>query len=241
LDKTLEWAIERMANAGFPVGSKVELVVDPELKMMGYARTENGIHYIVISDWALDSEMLGGLLLHELAHIYHTEKMSPSHRPGVLQEHMKRMVKREGLTDREVQALTDAFGHLQNMIVDDIAFACMTERELKLVAKFFENWVSDKPTGDAVVDATLLVRNAFAIASLKRRGLNGSVVEMYARNTRFLSFYNEERKVAFEMIEGFLENVKTDCSAEDFERALETYFDMVLGLMEAHGGLEDLR
>ena len=64
VEGVLQWAIERMGSAGFSLASPVSLAVDPKLNIMGYARERGGTQQIVIAGWALDSEMLGGLLLH---------------------------------------------------------------------------------------------------------------------------------------------------------------------------------
>jgi len=241
LSGTLQWAIERMRNAGYPIDSKVTVEVDPDLKIMGYANNEDGNHTIVIAEWALDSEMLGGLLLHELAHVYHTEKGSASHTSRIVDEVIGEVAEREGLNERESAALVDAFSHLQNIIVDDIVFASMSGRERKQAQRFFADWVSERPTGDPILDATLLVRNAFALASLRRRGLMSGMEDMEAKNGRFLSFYGESGKEQFDRVESFLETARADWGEADFRRALTSYVDMVLGLIKDRRGLQDLR
>ena len=90
----------RLAKAGYPVRSKVRLLVDPKLDIMGYASEEEGIQHIVIAEWALQSEMLGGLLFHELAHIYHSERRSPSHKFKSTNAIITEFSLREGLNGR---------------------------------------------------------------------------------------------------------------------------------------------
>jgi hypothetical protein len=215
--------------------------VDPDLKIMGYAKNDGNVHSIVIAEWALDSEMLGGLILHELAHIYHTEQGSPSHVSTVVDDVLRELVEKDGLNERESAALVEVFSHLQNIIVDDIVFASMSGRELKQAQRFFADWVSERPSGDSIVDAVSLVRNAFAVASLRRRGLTEGMEEMQAKNTKYLSFYGEQGKEQFSEIESFLETARADWNVVEFRRALVTYFDMVLGLLKERRGLQDLR
>jgi len=50
LQEELDWAIERLAKAGYPVRSKVRLLVDPNLDIMGYASEEGGIQHVVIAE-----------------------------------------------------------------------------------------------------------------------------------------------------------------------------------------------
>jgi hypothetical protein len=241
LSGTLQWAVQRMSKAGYPIASEVTVEVDSDLKIMGYAKNDGGRHTIVIAEWALDSEMLGGLILHELAHIYHTEQRSPSHVSSVVDDVLREAVERDGLNEKEAAALVDVFSHLQNIIVDDIVFASMSGRELKQAQRFFADWVSERPSGDSVVDAVLLVRNAFAIASLRRRGITEGAEEMNARNAKYLSFSGERGQTQFNEVESFLEGARADWDEAEFRRALVTYFDIVLGMMKDRKGLQDLR
>ena len=79
LEESLELAIKNMRNAGYELQNIVSIEVDPELQFMGYAKIDSNKSSIVVADWALDSDMLNGLILHELAHIMtksvgHTEE-----------------------------------------------------------------------------------------------------------------------------------------------------------------------
>jgi hypothetical protein len=206
LENTLEWAIGRMKQKGFAVKSSVALSVDPGLTMMGFAKKEGQSHRIVISEWALDSDMLGGLILHELAHIYLTETGAYSHDGKFLDEVMRGLREREGLRAKETELLTDAFNHLQNILADDIVFAVMDEKELEVTKRFFAGWVSDKPTGDPVLDAALMARNAFAVASLKRRDLFDQNVEMQHRIKGFVTALGQHAEADHDWLEGFLKS-----------------------------------
>jgi hypothetical protein len=110
------------------------------------------------------------------------------------------------------------------------------------VAKhFFSEWVSDRPSGDPVLDASLLCRNAFAIASLKRRHLLEKESEMYYRNKGFLSAMGEFSEREFEWLEGFLENAKNEWSEREFTDAMGEYLEKVMSLMRPESKLADLR
>jgi hypothetical protein len=241
LQSTLNWALERMKEKGYIIKSRVSLAVDPNLSIMGYAKKEGEAQKIVISEWALDSEMLGGLVLHELAHIYFTESGSPSHDTAILEEALEEFRKREGLREREAAQLVDAFNHLQNIIVDDIVFDVMQEKEREMAKKFFAEWVSARPSGDPVLDASLLCRNAFAIASLRRRGLFDEDSEMASMNRNFLSVMGRHAVDEFEWLVNFLEKGSADCSEEEFRRMLVELFDRMLSLMRSSAVLRDLR
>jgi len=241
VQKVLLWAIERLNGAGFTLSSRVSLLVDPQLSIMGYARESRGTQQIVVSEWALDSEMLGGLLLHELSHIYFTEKHFPSHDQRMIQEVFGEIAEKEGLNRRETEVLTDAFNHLQNIIVDDLVFTAMTGKELSLAQRFFEGWISEVPSGDLLADVSSLTRNAFAVASLKRRGLYQEESEMKRRNSAFISSLGEQAQAGFEKLERTLEAARAKSSSSEFRAYLISYLDQIVSLMRERTQLHDLR
>lgn len=230
-----------MRDKGYVVRSKVSLDVEQDLSIMGYAKKDGDVHRILISEWALDSEMLGGLVLHELAHIYFTEKGACSHDGQTLEEVLEDLKEKDGLRAKETEYLVDAFNHLQNILVDDIVFAVMEERELEMARKFFGEWVSDRPSGDPVLDAALLCRNAFALASLKRRRLFEDGGDMFYRNKGFVTALGHKSEQDFEWVEGFLERADASWSRERFRQELGEYFDRMLSLMRSSSRLDDLR
>jgi hypothetical protein len=241
LQSTLTWALERMREKGFVVRSAVSLSIDPKLAIMGYAKKEGQSHRIVISDWALDSEMLGGLVLHELAHIYFTERGAHSHDNDALERILGEMKEKDGLRAKEVEHLIDAYNHLQNILVDDIVFTVMQGNELEMAKRFFSEWVSDRPSGDPVLDASLLCRNAFAIASLKRRHLLEKESDMNYRNMGFLAALGEFAEKEFDWVEAFLEGARNEWNEREFTDAVGTYMDRILSLMRPESKLADLR
>jgi hypothetical protein len=241
LQNTLDWAKERMKQKGFTVRSKVTLEVEPSLAIMGYAKKEGEVHKIRISEWALDSDMLGGLVLHELSHVYFTEQGASSHDGEVLESVLEELKERDGLRGKEIECLIDAFNHLQNIIVDDIVFAVMSDKERGMARRFFSEWVADRPSGDPAMDATLMSRNAFAIASLRRRHLLDEDDEMAHRNKAFLSALGPRAQGDFEWIEGFLERSSAEWKDDQFREAMELYFDKMMSLMRSSSKLDDLR
>jgi hypothetical protein len=241
LQNTLDWAMNRMRDKGYIVKSPVVLSVDSNLSIMGYAKKEGDAHRIVISEWALDSEMLGGLVLHELAHIYFTEKGAHSHDGEMLEEILQGLRERDGLRAKETEYLIDAFNHLQNILVDDIVFAVMDGKELEMAKRFFYEWVSEKPSGDPVLDSALLSRNAFAIASLKRRNIFEGDGDMLYRNKGFVTALGQHAEADFEWLETFLEGANPDWDKKELREAIEKYFDTILSLMRSSSRLDDLR
>lgn len=248
LQNTLHWALDRMKQKGYEIESKVTLDVEPDLAIMGYARKEGGVHKIMISEWALDSEMLGGLVLHELSHVYFMERGASSHDNSLLERVFEDLREHEGLRAKEEEHLVDAFNHLQNVLVDDIVFDVMGEKEQGKIKRFFAEWISDRPSGDPVADASLLCRNAFAVASLKRRRLadwstrgGHDDAEMYIRNRSLLNALGHNAEKDFNWLEEFLEKSEPDLGKAAFRSSLEAYFDRMISLMRSTSRLDDLR
>ena len=241
LQGVLEWALERMKRNGYRISSKVAITADPTLTIMGYAKKKDGIRYVVVADWALDSEMLGGLVLHELSHIYATERRIPSHDPRIMNDILTEIGEREGLTEREIGYLVDAYNHLQNVIVDDMAFKSMDEKDIKLTRRFFSGWVSELSSGNPSLDAAMLVRNAFAIASLKRHGIDEGDEDMTSRNSAFTASVGNQAEDAYEWIEEFLENASAGWKEREFRTKLSEYLEKIVSLMREDPALDDLR
>jgi hypothetical protein len=245
LQEELNWAIDRLDKAGYHVRSKVRLLVDPNLDIMGYANEEDGIQHIVVAEWALQSEMLGGLLFHELAHIYHTEKRSPSHKFKVTSAIITEFSQREGLNERETGYLVEGFNHLQNVLVDDIVFAVMLESERRQTQSFFSGWLTEQPSGYALVDAAALTRNAFAVASLKRHKLldedEPHVHEMVARSKMLVNQLGKGAQEKYDSIEEFLVEADAAWDEETFHNKLVFFLDLLGALLREKDQMEDLR
>ena len=159
---------------------------------------------------------------------------------------MSHVVEQEGLNKLEAKSLNEGFNHLQNIIVDDIVFQLMNnERERKLIQNFFVTWMSDEPTGNNLIDASLLARNAFALASLKRRNFLNDSSElsqlMISKNRQFLSFYKYANKEKYELFEEFLTRFELN-NESDFASVLIEYFELLMNLLRPDNkSLETLR
>ena len=84
VDKATHNALKMMKDAGFEVSDKLKVVVDPKLPFMGYSTKRGGSDVIVISGRALASNMVEGLLVHEMSHIYRISTKHPSHNHELL-------------------------------------------------------------------------------------------------------------------------------------------------------------
>ena len=132
------------------------------------------------------------------------------------------------------------------MLVDDIVFEVMGEKEHDMTKRFFAEWISDRPSGDPVTDACILCRIALAVASLKRRKLadwtrrtDGD--EVYYRNRSLIDALGQQAEQEFNWLEEFLEKSRADLSEAEIRASLESYFDRMVALMRSSSKLDDLR
>src|SRR3989441_13177327 len=67
--KARQTAIEMMKQAGFDIGTKVKVVVDPKLPFMGYTMPQGDSFTIVVSGGAVASGLLAALLVAGKSHV----------------------------------------------------------------------------------------------------------------------------------------------------------------------------
>src|SRR5207245_8351471 len=84
--KARQAAIEMMRKAGYDIGTKVKVVVDPNLPFMGYTMPQGGNFTIVVSGGAVGSGLLERLLMPDTSHVYRLHHKYPSHRGQVLDD-----------------------------------------------------------------------------------------------------------------------------------------------------------
>src|SRR5207247_10484343 len=84
-------AIQMMTNAGFKITDNVKVAVDPELRFMGYTMPQGKSFTIVVSGGAVGSEMLEGLLVHAMSHIYRIQTNHPLHNAAILEHAGERL------------------------------------------------------------------------------------------------------------------------------------------------------
>src|SRR2546425_7308884 len=68
--KARQTAIEMMRKAGYDIGTKVKVVVDPNLPFMGYTMPQGGNFTIVVSGGAGGSRPPEGLVGYRKSHVY---------------------------------------------------------------------------------------------------------------------------------------------------------------------------
>src|SRR5438128_7484953 len=120
--KARQTALEMMKKAGFDIGSKVKVVVDPKLPFMGYTMPQGGNFTIVVSGGAVGSGLLEGLLVHEMSHVYRIQTNHPSHNGQILEEAIDNLGKKTVLRDYQQKIVHDLLNDIQYLYADDMSF-----------------------------------------------------------------------------------------------------------------------
>src|SRR5260370_40015895 len=101
-----------MKKAGYDIGTKVKVVVDPNLPFRGYTMPQGGNFTIVVSGGAVGSGLLGGLLVHEMSHVYRIQTNHPSPNRRILAEAVDNLGKKTVLRDYPQKIVHDLLNDL---------------------------------------------------------------------------------------------------------------------------------
>jgi chorismate synthase len=130
--KAQQTAIEMMKKAGYDIGTKVKVVVDPKLPFMGYTMPQGRNFTIVVSGGAVGSGLLEGLLVHEMSHVYRILTNHPSHNGEVLEEAVDKLGKKVDLRDYQQKIIHDLLNDIQDLYADDISFKVLRNTPSRL-------------------------------------------------------------------------------------------------------------
>lgn len=189
---TFETVERKYAERGLRILWPVSIEV-VRMPIMGATKSANGSHTLFASLDAVRSNAFEGLLAHEGGHMIRTETRHPSHDPVVYQK-MARSVRvpRPGL-----QALGEAFNHVQDIYADDLAFLTGFDDRAH---EFFRVWVegnSARRSADRWANVSRSVTNGFALGNLRRHGLLPESDPLIERARDF------DRRAGFYAVDGF--------------------------------------
>ncbi|HTD80553.1 MAG TPA: DUF5781 family protein [Thermoplasmata archaeon] len=226
-------AAKRMRDAGFDVGGRIEVLVDPALEVGGYSiRGEGDRFRIVASGRAVRAGRLDGLLLHEMSHIYRMRTNHPSHDSKIIEEATSRVAEGVVTEDYQRKILHDLVNNVEDLYADDIAFPIIRKSGLMKdtqVSALFQEWVEDRPaeSQDATrvrwENAWSLANNARAIAEMERQGVADTGGRAAALNDRLVSKMGPAARGQFEHLRNLLANLPEKMSGEDYRRLLIDY------------------
>lgn len=234
-------ALELMKKAGFDIGTKVKVVVDPKLPFMGYTMPQGENFTIVVSDGAVGSGLLEGLLVHEMSHVYRIQTNHPSHNAEILEEAIDNLEKKTVLRDYQQKIVHDLLNDIQDLYADDISFKVLRNTPIMKsdqMTRFLQDWVKDEPAKsqdpimDSWINASTLTHNARAIAQMARHRVEDIDGLAEQANKRFLSQISPRVSGRFEYFRNLLENLREDMTAEEYRKLLADYLGKFLEIAE---------
>ncbi len=244
-EKTVAEAFQRakgmMRDAGYPIGGNVRVVVDPKLGFMGYTFPRAGKFTIVASGAAVESGMLEGLLVHEMGHIYRMQTKHPSHDNGIINGIMDSLAGWGLNLDYQQKILHNVVNHLEDLYADDISFKVFKRSSIfpeDVGSQFFLSWMTPDPvaSGDARrdrwVNASLMLRNSFAMSNMARHGIPDLGNKAKSSNERFLSGLPARTARMFEYFFGVMMSLKESVGEKEFRQLLTDYLDKFVALAE---------
>jgi hypothetical protein len=239
--KARQTAIEMMRKAGYDIGTKVKVVVDPNLPFMGYTMPQGGNFTIVVSGGAVGSGLLEGLLVHEMSHVYRIQTNHPSHNGQILEEAVDNLGKKTILRDYQQKIVHDLLNDIQDLYADDISFKVLRNTPIMKsdqMTRFLQDWVKDDPakSRDPVMDswtnASTMTHNARAIAQMARHRVEDLEGRAEQANKRFLSQVSLRVSERFDYFRNLLENLREDMTAEEYRKLLADYLSQFLDVAE---------
>ena len=239
--KARQTAMELMKEAGYDIGTKVKVVVDPQLPFMGYTMPQGDGFTIVVSGGAVRSGLLEGLLVHEMSHVYRIQTNHPSHNGEILEEAVHNLAKRGALRDYQQKIIHDLLNDIQDLYADDISFEVLRKTpifESDQMTRFLQDWVKDEPskTRDPVVDrwinASIMTHNARAIAQMVRHKVDDTGGLAEHANQKFLSQVSPRIAGRYENYRNLLENLREDMTPAQYRALLADHLGKFLEIAE---------
>ena len=239
--KAQQTAIEMMRKAGFDIGTKVKVVVDPKLPFMGYTMPQGGDFTIVVSGGAVGSGLLEGLLVHEMSHVYRIQTNHPSHNGQILEEAIDNLGKKTVLRDYRQKIVHDLLNDIQDLYADDISFKVLRNSpimESDQMTRFLQDWVKDEPARtrdpamDGWVNASIMAHNARALAQMKRHRIEDTGERAGSVNQMFLDRVSPDIAGEFDYFRSTLTNLREDMAANEYRKLLAEYLDRFVGVAE---------
>jgi hypothetical protein len=241
LHRARQNALDMMKQAGYDIGTKVKVVVDPQLPFMGYTMPQGRNFTIVVSGGAIGSGLLEGLLVHEMSHVYRIQTDHPSHNGEILEEAVDNLGKKIALRDYQQKIIHDLLNDIQDLYADDISFKVLRKTpifESNRMTSFLQDWVKDQPakTRDVVMDSwintSIMAHNARAIAQMARHRVVDTGGRAEQASKKFLSQVSPRIAGRFEYFRNLLENLREDMTPAQYRALLADYLGKFLETAE---------
>lgn len=202
------------------------------IAIMGATKSHSGSHTLFVSSRAVQSDVLDGLIAHEMGHMLLTEARHPSHDPELLRDVSRavRMPRAAG------DSFAQAFNHVQDIYADDLAFLVFASNGDGRAYQFFSSWVHGNVASRANErwpNVGLAASNGFAIGNLVRHVLLSPEDPLWTQAREF------DRDAGFEAVDSlaaFYARLPKDPSTEAFLHEVESLAGL---LKEAATAVQD--
>jgi hypothetical protein len=240
VSKAYQNASRMMRDSGYGLKSKVEVAVEPNLPFMGYSMPLPKGYRIVVSGGAVGSELLEGLLTHEMSHIYRMENNHPSHDADTIQEAIDKIGQSLG-EDYQQKIVHDLLNDIQDLYADDISMKVIRKDptiQPGQLTQFLQDWVKDEPvkSGDPRQDrwmnASIMVHNARAIGQMTRHKIEDTGGKAAESNKKFLSRMPPKATAQFSFFLNLMINLRENMTRDEYQRLLADYLNRFLEIAE---------
>jgi len=244
LQQALANVLAAMKRSGFEINQNVEVAVDVALPFMGYTSRQWQRHLIVVSGFAIKSNMLEGLLTHELSHVYRNQTKHPSHNDQIIADLLRSFISNHNASEHyQREILHQAINHVQDLYADDIAIKIITAQKsdlahLERLGDFFSDWVSDQPIKTGIarknqwMNASIMLNNCFAISNMQRHAIPDRGHRAEIRNEALIRSMNPVAGERFSYFNIFMVNLKEQISDTEFQVQMKEYLSRFLALVE---------
>lgn len=226
-------ALSLMKDGGFGISEEVAIAVDEKLPFMGYTTEKNGKPLIVVAKWAMGSDMLIGLLIHELSHIYRIETHHPSHNFAIHNKALFMALGGRRLLPYQEEILHNILNSLQDLYADDIFFKIKKDIPTNL-ADFFLSWIHQPIDGSSEkslwINAGYMVSTAFAQANLERHHVEDADGKVEKEVRHFLARSTKGIAGKFDYFRKTMVHLPEKITEEEFGRLLVDYLQNFLTL-----------
>jgi hypothetical protein len=234
-------AIFLMRRSGFEVGNTVEVAVDLQLPFMGYTIPQHGGFSTVVSGMAVESGMLGGLLVHEMSHVCRMQTNHPSHNQRIIEEAVNGLGQRALSRDYQRKIIRELVNNIQDLYADHIAMKVFRKGRFvsrEQLTSFLQDWVKDEPVKsndqrkDRWVNVGIMVNNARALGQMRRHRIADTNGKAKASNKRFLSRMPPTVSNQFPHFINLMANLKENITEDDYRKLLTDYLNEFIEIAE---------
>ena len=230
-EEAFEHASEMMRSSGFKIDQEIQVAVDNKLEIMGYTLPERNGNLIVVSENALKSGFVEGLLVHEMSHIYRSSTMHPSHSEKAMASIMNSFRKKFNRTYQR-EALNNILNHIEDLYADDIAFMVLLNSKAVSpwsLGRFLQGWIREKPASsdnherDRWINAVIMLNNAFALSNMERHSIPDIDFRGRDANLKFLYAINPKAAEHFGYFSRFMVKMREDIDERMFKEMMLEY------------------